>query len=88
MPFSLIQFPILEYLKDTYREYWKNNIPLESWEVAICGAIAGGISAAVTTPLDVVKTRIMLADKKAFDAKALRVIPMMTLVYKEGGIKR
>lgn len=41
IPFSLIQFPILEYLKTGYRSYFKNNIPLESWEVAICGAIAG-----------------------------------------------
>lgn len=56
--------------------------------MAICGAIAGGVSAAVTTPLDVVKTRIMLADKKDFDAKTLRFLPMIKLVYKEGGIKR
>ncbi|KAJ8953589.1 hypothetical protein NQ318_003012 [Aromia moschata] len=64
VPFSVIQFPILEYLKASYRRYFKNNIPLESWEVAVCGSIAGGFSAAVTTPLDVVKTRIMLADRK------------------------
>lgn len=55
--------------------------------MANCGAIAGGISAAITTPLDVVKTRIMLADKKDFDAKTLRALPMAKLVYKEGGFK-
>lgn len=41
IPFSVIQFPILEALKSNYRMYFKNNIPLESWEVAICGSIAG-----------------------------------------------
>lgn len=45
------------------------------------------MSAAITTPLDVVKTRIMLADKKDFDPRALRALPMLKLVYKEGGMR-
>lgn len=32
-------------------------------EAAVCGMIAGGVSAAITTPLDVVKTRVMLEAK-------------------------
>ena len=35
--------------------------PLEPWQGAVCGAMAGGTAAAITTPLDVAKTRIMLA---------------------------
>jgi len=35
--------------------------PVQPWQSAVCGAFAGGFSAAVTTPLDVAKTRIMLA---------------------------
>ena len=31
------------------------------WQGAVCGAVAGGTSAAITTPLDVAKTRRMLA---------------------------
>lgn len=81
----MIQFPILEYLKTTYRANFKNNIPLESWEVAVCGAVAGGFSAAVTTPLDVAKTRIMLADKKS--AAKMRVRSVLKSVYLEQGFR-
>ncbi|KAJ8979861.1 hypothetical protein NQ317_016045 [Molorchus minor] len=87
VPFSVIQFPILEYLKSTYRKYFKNNIPLESWEVAVCGSIAGGFSAAVTTPLDVVKTRIMLADRKLAKSSEITVLNTFRNVYTKDGLK-
>ncbi|XP_077865525.1 mitochondrial S-adenosylmethionine carrier protein-like [Saccoglossus kowalevskii] len=60
IPFSFIQMPAWEILK----KYWsrKRGRLVTPWESAVCGAIAGGFSAALTTPFDVAKTRIMLAE--------------------------
>ncbi|XP_017786922.1 PREDICTED: S-adenosylmethionine mitochondrial carrier protein homolog isoform X2 [Nicrophorus vespilloides] len=85
VPFSFIQLPILEYLKNVYRIKLKNNINLEPWEVANCGAVAGGISAGLTTPLDVVKTRIMLAERSL--NQSLRYGAVWKEVYVQNGIK-
>ncbi len=59
IPFALIQYPTYEYLKSLTRR--RDNTPAPAWQLALCGSLAGGFSAACTTPLDVAKTRVMLA---------------------------
>lgn len=67
LPFTAMQFPMFEYFKQTalaYREQRgiASGTLLEKGIVtAISAGTAGSIAAAITTPVDVVKTRIMLS---------------------------
>ncbi len=63
IPFALIQFPIYEKLKSIIGS--TRGSPASPIESAACGSVGGAIAAAVTTPLDVVKTRLMLGADKA-----------------------
>lgn len=46
----------------------------------------GGFSAAVTTPLDVVKTRIMLANKKQVKSGQVTIVNTFRNIYRNEGI--
>ncbi|KAF7991367.1 hypothetical protein HCN44_002929 [Aphidius gifuensis] len=83
VPYGLIQMPLWEYLK----LHWKIQQGRDyctPFEGAICGALSVTISAAVTTPLDVIKTRIMLAHASR---KKVHILATMKEVYREKGIK-
>ncbi|XP_061474681.1 mitochondrial S-adenosylmethionine carrier protein isoform X4 [Rhineura floridana] len=83
IPFSLVQFPLWESLKDLWS--WKQGHVVESWQSAVCGAFAGGFAAAVTTPLDVAKTRIMLAKTGSRNASG-NVLSALHGVWRSQGI--
>ncbi|CCH43415.1 putative mitochondrial carrier protein [Wickerhamomyces ciferrii] len=80
IPFTIIQFPLYEWLKKTWAQKQKTQTvnPIQG---AICGSIAGGVAAALTTPLDVLKTRIMLNESR------VSVFYLAKLIFKEEGFK-
>lgn len=58
LPFDAIQFCIYEQLRIGYKAAARRD--LNDPENAIIGAFAGAITGAITTPLDVIKTRLMV----------------------------
>ncbi|GAB7348452.1 hypothetical protein MBLNU459_g6869t1 [Dothideomycetes sp. NU459] len=67
LPFTALQFPMFERLKEWIKQYrdekgTRTNTLFESGLItAISAGSAGSVAAVVTTPVDVVKTRIMLS---------------------------
>ncbi|XLT92846.1 hypothetical protein HN873_014508 [Arachis hypogaea] len=58
LPFDAIQFCIYEQIRMSYMAAARRN--LNDPENAIIGAFAGALTGAITTPLDVIKTRLMV----------------------------
>ena len=67
LPFTAMQFPMFEHVRATIQNYRKRTGRATGslWETgtvtAISAGSAGAVSAVITTPIDVVKTRIMLS---------------------------
>jgi len=59
IPFALIQFPLYEQFK-VELAHLQQIQAVSPFQAAFCGSVSGGIAAALTTPLDVIKTRLML----------------------------
>jgi hypothetical protein len=67
LPFTAMQFPMYEHLKRLGHDYRKKNgtatgsLKETATITAVSAGAAGSLAAFITTPVDVVKTRIMLS---------------------------
>lgn len=90
VPFTVIQFPLWEALKSYSRRRQQQQgggggssggADVSAGESALYGSVSGGVAAAVTTPLDVLKTRVMLSSKRQ------RVWDVVTGILREHGVR-
>ncbi|RFU35925.1 hypothetical protein B7463_g391, partial [Scytalidium lignicola] len=103
LPFTALQFPMFEHLKVAFKRYrekrgtYTGSLAQTAMTTAMSAGVAGSIAAVVTTPIDVIKTRIMLsAANESSESAALKKIEMArkrgeslhTLAMKEGTTKR
>ncbi|SCV70142.1 BQ2448_1536 [Microbotryum intermedium] len=89
IPFTCLQFPMYERMKlilARRRTASGKVSDLPSIEAAACGSVAGGISAALTTPLDVCKTRIMLSGRSVPSSNTATVRQYPSSMLKTFGI--
>jgi solute carrier family 25 S-adenosylmethionine transporter 26 len=67
LPFTALQFPMFEKMKEAIKDHRDRKgvrtgtIVESAWITAVSAGAAGSVAAVVTTPIDVVKTRIMLS---------------------------
>lgn len=78
IPFTVIQFPLWEGLKE-WRGRKTGREGTSAVESGLFGSIAGAVAAGITTPLDVLKTRLMLARERE------KVLPLLGRILKESG---
>ena len=86
LPFDAIEFSLYEEAKISYAK-WRGRTPSEvsRAEATILGATAGGITGFVTTPLDVIKTRLMTDTCTISPLKG--VVDCGTRIVREEGAK-
>ncbi|TKA75104.1 hypothetical protein B0A49_02379 [Cryomyces minteri] len=78
VPFTVIQFPLWEGLK-AWRRRTQGHDVVSAVESGVFGSIAGAVAAGITTPLDVLKTRMMLAREKT------SVLPLLRQILRDNG---
>ncbi|KAF2704462.1 mitochondrial carrier [Pleomassaria siparia CBS 279.74] len=88
VPFTVIQFPLWEALKrwrvasrsaSSLHNNSTGSNKVSGLEGGLLGSVAGAVAAGITTPLDVLKTRMMLAKEKQ------PMFTMLSIIIRESG---
>lgn len=86
IPFTSIQFPLYEFLKYRLSRALRGR-QLYSYEAAACGSVAGAVAASLSTPLDVLKTRVMLDLRNPSIERFPSLLTRFKQIYTNEGIK-
>ena len=94
IPFTVLQFTMWESMKEGYAQRYLRKTDVGSGAViqeqipastsAMFGSVAGSIAAGLTTPLDVIKTRVMLARRSDGAGSPVRVKEIVREIAQEG----
>lgn len=94
IPFTVLQFTMWESMKEAYAKRMRHasksgsdssidQVPAST--SAMFGSVAGAIAAGLTTPLDVIKTRVMLARREdGAEGGRVRIKDVVQDISKEG----
>lgn len=82
IPFTILQFTLWEKMKKSWSSYKSRSEQRQqglvtATESALFGSIAGALSAGATTPLDVLKTRIMLETRTHGQRRQSGAVPRL-----------
>lgn len=80
VPFTVIQFPLWEGMK-RWSVGGDSSVQVPALQSALLGSAAGAIAAGLTTPLDVLKTRMMLAKDRH------SVFQLASRTYRDEGVE-
>jgi len=88
-PYVAIYFTIYEQLKVKIRNSYKlrsvNDLPFSMY--LLSGSVAGAIAAAITSPLDVIKTRLQTQNKDTIGTKYKGILHASKTILMEEGVK-
>jgi len=82
LPYRAMQLPMYEVARDLYTEKYCLGRDIQPYEAMILGASVGMIAAGLTTPFDVVKSRMMVGSASG---KGVSVI--LKEIYTEAGLR-
>ena len=90
VPFSAIYFPTYAHLKKDLFDFDPNDKTkrnrLKTWELLTAGAIAGMPAAFLTTPFDVIKTRLQIDPRKG-ETRYNGILHAIRIILKEESFK-